>query len=182
MLFCGGRDVCNFANGPLNPERQADAFASDLILPNYLLGPRLRRIKRPTLAPRPTGRALVGREPPPSAFGPNSGKRSAIGGEPHRSGFPADRSPDHPGDQETAPARRPFALGSTCARAPLLRRSSISKSILSVESATYMDSWSGRMEPTIASGSSHSSQTTGRPAEAENNSSENTSSPIGRRK
>jgi hypothetical protein len=50
MLFCGGRDVCNFANGPLDPERQADAFASDLILPNYLLGPRLRRIKRPTLA------------------------------------------------------------------------------------------------------------------------------------
>jgi hypothetical protein len=50
MLFCGGRDVCNFANSPLDPERQADAFASDLILPNYLLGPRLRRIKRPTLA------------------------------------------------------------------------------------------------------------------------------------
>lgn len=50
MLFCGGRDVCNFGNGPLNPERQADAFASDLILPNYMLGPRLRRIKRPTLA------------------------------------------------------------------------------------------------------------------------------------
>ncbi|GLR99274.1 hypothetical protein GCM10007858_69170 [Bradyrhizobium liaoningense] len=50
MLFCGGRDVCNFGNGALNPERQADAFASDLILPNYLLGPRLRRTKRPTLA------------------------------------------------------------------------------------------------------------------------------------
>lgn len=40
MLFCGGRDVCNFANDPLDPERQADAFASGLILPNYLLGPR----------------------------------------------------------------------------------------------------------------------------------------------
>ena len=50
MLFCGGRDVCNFANGPLDPERVADAFASDLILPNYMLGPRLRRVKRPTLA------------------------------------------------------------------------------------------------------------------------------------
>lgn len=50
MLFCGGRDVCNFANSPLDPERQADAFASDLILPNYLLSPRLRRVKRPTLA------------------------------------------------------------------------------------------------------------------------------------
>ena len=37
-------------DAPLDPERQADAFASDLILPNYLLGPRLRRIKRPTLA------------------------------------------------------------------------------------------------------------------------------------
>jgi hypothetical protein len=48
--ICGGRDVCNFANSPLDPERQADAFAPDLTLPNYLRGPRLRRIKRPTLA------------------------------------------------------------------------------------------------------------------------------------
>jgi hypothetical protein len=32
------------------PDESPDAFASDLILPNYLLGPRLRRIKRPMLA------------------------------------------------------------------------------------------------------------------------------------
>jgi hypothetical protein len=43
-------DVCNFANGPLDLARVADAFASDLIFPNYMLGPRLRRVKRPTLA------------------------------------------------------------------------------------------------------------------------------------
>lgn len=49
MLFCSGRDVCNFGNDALNPERHADAFASDLILPNYLLGLRLRKIKRLTL-------------------------------------------------------------------------------------------------------------------------------------
>jgi Zn-dependent peptidase ImmA (M78 family) len=50
ILFCGDRDVGNFANHALNPERQADAFASDLILPNYLVEPRLRKMQRPTLA------------------------------------------------------------------------------------------------------------------------------------
>lgn len=49
-LFCDKNDVCNFENGALNPERQADSFASDLILPNYMLLPRLRKMKRPTLA------------------------------------------------------------------------------------------------------------------------------------
>jgi Zn-dependent peptidase ImmA (M78 family) len=49
VLFCDKQDVCNFANDALNPERQADAFASDLILPNYLVDPRLRKIKRVTL-------------------------------------------------------------------------------------------------------------------------------------
>ncbi len=50
LLFCDKRDVANFANDALNPERHADAFASDLILPNYLLDPRLRKWKRVTLA------------------------------------------------------------------------------------------------------------------------------------
>ena len=50
LLFCGKSDVCNFANGPLDPERQADSFASDLILPNFMVTPRLRKMKRPTLA------------------------------------------------------------------------------------------------------------------------------------
>ena len=50
ILFCGKNDVCNFANDALNPERQADSFASDLILPGFMIEPRLRKIKRPTLA------------------------------------------------------------------------------------------------------------------------------------
>jgi Zn-dependent peptidase ImmA (M78 family) len=50
ILFCGKNDVCNFANDALNPERQADAFASDLVLPTYMVGPRLRKMKRLTLS------------------------------------------------------------------------------------------------------------------------------------
>jgi Zn-dependent peptidase ImmA (M78 family) len=50
ILFCGKNDVCNFANDALNPERQADSFASDLILPGFMIEPRLRKMKRPTLA------------------------------------------------------------------------------------------------------------------------------------
>jgi Zn-dependent peptidase ImmA (M78 family) len=50
ILFCGKNDVCNFANDALNPERQADSFASDLILPSFMVEPRLRKMKRPTLA------------------------------------------------------------------------------------------------------------------------------------
>jgi Zn-dependent peptidase ImmA (M78 family) len=49
ILFCGNKDVENPEDGALNPERHADTFASDLILPNYLLHPRLRKIKRLTL-------------------------------------------------------------------------------------------------------------------------------------
>jgi Zn-dependent peptidase ImmA (M78 family) len=59
ILFCGGNDVDNPADDALNPERHADEFASDLILPNYLLHPRLRKIKRITLAvPRVVGHAF----------------------------------------------------------------------------------------------------------------------------
>jgi Zn-dependent peptidase ImmA (M78 family) len=50
ILFCGSKDVENNAGDTLNPERHADAFASDLILPNYLLHPRLKKIRRMTLA------------------------------------------------------------------------------------------------------------------------------------
>jgi hypothetical protein len=39
-----------FRERRLNPERQADTFASDLILPNYLLIPRIQKLKRVTLA------------------------------------------------------------------------------------------------------------------------------------
>jgi Zn-dependent peptidase ImmA (M78 family) len=49
LLFCGDKDVENPADDALNPERNADAFASDLILPLYLLKPRLRKIKRLTV-------------------------------------------------------------------------------------------------------------------------------------
>jgi hypothetical protein len=50
VLFCANRDVGNFANDALNPGRQADSFTSDPILPNYLVDPRLRKMKRLTLA------------------------------------------------------------------------------------------------------------------------------------
>ena len=49
ILFCGSKDVENPEDDALNPERHADTFASDLILPNYLLHPRLRKIRRMTL-------------------------------------------------------------------------------------------------------------------------------------
>jgi hypothetical protein len=42
--------VGGFGNDASNPEHQADRFASDLILPNYLLGPRLAKVRRITLA------------------------------------------------------------------------------------------------------------------------------------
>jgi hypothetical protein len=50
VLLCGRDDVENPRNDALNPERHADEFASDLILPNYLLHPRHKKIKQVTLA------------------------------------------------------------------------------------------------------------------------------------
>jgi hypothetical protein len=50
VLFCGSSDIGNFAGGPLDPERQADAFASDLVLPRYLVRPKILRLKKPSLA------------------------------------------------------------------------------------------------------------------------------------
>jgi Zn-dependent peptidase ImmA (M78 family) len=46
VLFCGPADIGNPRNDPLNPERQADDFASDLILPGFMFMPRLHRIQR----------------------------------------------------------------------------------------------------------------------------------------
>ncbi|MDR3422493.1 MAG: ImmA/IrrE family metallo-endopeptidase [Xanthobacteraceae bacterium] len=50
ILFCGASDIGNLAGGPLDPERQADAFASDLILPSYLIRPYINKLKKLTLA------------------------------------------------------------------------------------------------------------------------------------
>lgn len=50
VLFCGKEDVCNFRQDALSPERLADDFASDLILPNFMVLPRLRKMKRLTLS------------------------------------------------------------------------------------------------------------------------------------
>ena len=44
VLFCGKDDIGNFANDALNPERHADTFASDLILPDYLFIPRIQTL------------------------------------------------------------------------------------------------------------------------------------------
>jgi Zn-dependent peptidase ImmA (M78 family) len=50
VLFCGTKEIGNPANDALNPENQADEFASDLILPNYLVRPYILKLKRITLA------------------------------------------------------------------------------------------------------------------------------------
>ena len=50
ILLCGTRDIENPGHGPLNPEYQADQFASDLILPNFMVRPAVIKMKRPTLA------------------------------------------------------------------------------------------------------------------------------------
>ena len=49
VLFCGPADIGNFAGGALDPEGQADAFASDLILPSYLVRPRINKLKKAAL-------------------------------------------------------------------------------------------------------------------------------------
>jgi Zn-dependent peptidase ImmA (M78 family) len=49
-LFCTPRDIGNPGRTANEPERQADRFASDLILPPYLLRPRLEKLKRIELA------------------------------------------------------------------------------------------------------------------------------------
>ena len=51
ILYCGPSDVGNPGNADaLNPERQADDFASDLVLPTYLFRPLALKLKKPSLA------------------------------------------------------------------------------------------------------------------------------------
>lgn len=50
ILFCGARDIENPADKVLHPEKQADQFASDLILPSFMVKPRIVKMKRPSLA------------------------------------------------------------------------------------------------------------------------------------
>jgi Zn-dependent peptidase ImmA (M78 family) len=49
VLYCAPSDVGNPAHDALNPERQADDFASDLILPNYLFRPFALKLEKPSL-------------------------------------------------------------------------------------------------------------------------------------
>lgn len=46
MLFCSGREIDRPVTGLPGPEQQADSFASDLILPNYLFRPAAKSIQR----------------------------------------------------------------------------------------------------------------------------------------
>jgi Zn-dependent peptidase ImmA (M78 family) len=41
ILFCGAADIDNPAHGPLDPENQADQFASDLLLPIFVFRTRI---------------------------------------------------------------------------------------------------------------------------------------------
>src|ERR1044072_2007543 len=49
ILFCSPSDIANAPRNALDPERQADSFASDLILPNYLVLPKILKLKKLTL-------------------------------------------------------------------------------------------------------------------------------------
>lgn len=46
ILVCGAADIGNPAHSALNPENQADQFASDLMLPGYMFRPRIMKMKR----------------------------------------------------------------------------------------------------------------------------------------
>jgi len=50
ILFCAARDIDNPADEVLHPEQQADQFASDLILPSFMVRKRIVSMKRPTLS------------------------------------------------------------------------------------------------------------------------------------
>jgi hypothetical protein len=51
VLYCGPGDVETSGVADIfNPERQADDFASDLILPNYLFRPLAVKLRKPTLS------------------------------------------------------------------------------------------------------------------------------------
>lgn len=46
VLFCNSKDIEDIKPGPLNPERQADGFASDLVLPNFMFRPVLAKLNK----------------------------------------------------------------------------------------------------------------------------------------
>lgn len=48
-LICRAEDIGNNRRGATDPERVADAYASDMVVPRYLLDPMLRDIPKPTL-------------------------------------------------------------------------------------------------------------------------------------
>jgi hypothetical protein len=50
VLVCAENDIGNPAHRALDPENQADQFASDLILPGYMLRPRIAKLKRLSLS------------------------------------------------------------------------------------------------------------------------------------
>ena len=50
ILYCGAHEIGNPTDAVSNPEKQADEFASDLILPGYMLRPRAAKVKRLTLS------------------------------------------------------------------------------------------------------------------------------------
>jgi hypothetical protein len=49
-LICRSDEIGNARRGPTDPERVADDYASDLLLPRYILDPMLRAIARINLA------------------------------------------------------------------------------------------------------------------------------------
>jgi Zn-dependent peptidase ImmA (M78 family) len=50
ILFCGSADIGNPAHSALDPENQADQFASDLLLPDFMFRPRITKMKRLVLS------------------------------------------------------------------------------------------------------------------------------------
>src|SRR5262249_16126766 len=50
MGVCGAADIGNPVHGPLDPENQADQFASDLLLPDFMFRPRIIKVKRLVLS------------------------------------------------------------------------------------------------------------------------------------
>jgi len=50
VLFCGSNEIGNPIHRTLDPEYQADQFASDMLLPHFLLRPRIAKTKQINLA------------------------------------------------------------------------------------------------------------------------------------
>ncbi|WP_288903032.1 ImmA/IrrE family metallo-endopeptidase [uncultured Sneathiella sp.] len=50
ILYCGAGDIGNPTGKARALEKQADQFASDLILPDFMFNPRINKIKQPSLS------------------------------------------------------------------------------------------------------------------------------------